>query len=152
DDATLPLDARRRLLAARALYARRRGDEEEARRLEKRAGLIERWFVGGPYSALPRLGLSGDDPTSDGKPLREVRARLGQVPLEAPRMRAGVLAAVTWVRAAADQKLSLALEAEQPWRLFVDGKLLHEHIDADHYPSHLVELDLELAAGWHRLT
>jgi tetratricopeptide (TPR) repeat protein len=155
DDYSLPLEARRRLLSARALYARRRGDESEARNLEKRAGAIERWSVAGPYGPSPHLGLSREFPPDSGKPLtapHELRTRQGQMALEAPRMRAGVMYAVTWVRATRDQPVALVLDTDQPWRLFVDGKALADQVDETAYPPHLVELDLTLAAGWHRIT
>jgi tetratricopeptide (TPR) repeat protein len=154
-DEGLPLAARRRLLAARATYARLRGDEVGARRLEKRAGAVERWFVAGPYGSLPRLGLSRPFPPDEGgdeRGLREVRSRLGQVSLEAPRMRAGVLYGVAFVRATRAQKAQLVIDTDQPWRLFIDGKPLHDHVDAEHYPPHLVTLEVDLEEGWHRLT
>ena len=154
DDARLPPEARRRLLTARALYARRRGDEIEAKRLERRAGAVERWFVAGPYG-LPRLGLSRAFPPDEGgdaAALREVRSRMGQLTAEAPRMRAGVLYAVTWLRATRNQPVLLAIDTDQPWRLFVDGKPLAARIDEGSYPPHLVELAIDLTAGWHRFT
>jgi tetratricopeptide (TPR) repeat protein len=153
DDAALPVDARWHLLTARAAYARRAGDETEARRLEKRGGDVERWLVGGPFGTLPRLGLPRAFPPDDGNlaGFREVRARLGEVTLEAPRMRAGVLYAVTFVRAVREEKATLIIDSEQPWRLFIDGKPLYDQIDEQHYLPHLVELDVVLPAGWHRV-
>jgi tetratricopeptide (TPR) repeat protein len=154
-DAGLPPEARRRLLQARAIYARRRGDEAEALRLERRAGAIPRWFVVGPYGALPHLGLERDFPPDaggDAASLREVRSRLGQVALEAPRMRAGVLYAVTWVRATRAEAARFVIDTDQSWRLFVDGKPLAAQIEGERYPPHRVAHDVNLAAGWHRVT
>jgi tetratricopeptide (TPR) repeat protein len=155
DDAELPHLARRRLLGARAWYARRRGDEAEGRRLDRQAGAIDRWWMAGPYGGLPRLGLQRPFPPDEGGDLgalREVRSRMGQIALEAVRMRTGVQYAVTWVKATRDQRVHLVVDTDQPWRLFVDGNALAEQIEETRYPPHLAELDLDLEAGWHRLT
>src|SRR5207302_7693245 len=42
-------------------------------------------------------------------------------------------------------------DSEQPWRLFIDGKPLFDQLDETRYLPHLVELDVTLLAGWHRL-
>jgi tetratricopeptide (TPR) repeat protein/transglutaminase-like putative cysteine protease len=155
DERALPLEARRRLLALRGWYARRRGDETEARQLDRAAGALDRWFVAGPYGTLPRLGLQRALPPDEGgdvTALREVKARAGQVALEAPRMRAGVLYAVGWLRATRDQTATLVIGSDQPWRLFVDGRPLYDRVEEDHYPPRITTLDLALAAGWHRVT
>ncbi|HEX9103167.1 MAG TPA: hypothetical protein VF997_13240, partial [Polyangia bacterium] len=115
DGGKLPIEARLRLLAMRAHYARRLGREAEARGFDRARGCPDRWFVAGAYGALPRVDLStpfAADGDGDRARLRGVGMRGCALGLEAEHGRAGVLYGVQWVRAPRAVEALLSVESE----------------------------------------
>lgn len=154
DAEKLPVEARRRLLGMRAAYARRLGEEAEARRLDRARGCADEWLVAGAYGKLPHLDLLRalpPDGDADRARLRRVPVRGCSVALEAERGRSGVLYAVNWYRAARDVEARVVVDTDAPWRLYVDGALVFDGVEADHVPPRVRRLTLPLAAGWHRV-
>jgi len=153
DPARLPVDARRRLLGIRAAYARRRGDEAEARRLDRSGGCPDRWFASGPYGRLPRLDqlrpFAPDSSVPAG--MREAPARACQMVLDGPESRQGVIYAVGWVRAARALTALAVVETDEPFGIFVDGARVFTLLDQERTPARVQEAPLRLSAGWHRV-
>ncbi len=151
--ARLPLEARRRVAGLRAVYARRRGDEAEGRRLDREAGCPDRWFVAGPYGHLPRLDLL--QPFAPDAPgaveLREAPTRACEVILDGPHAHAGVMYALGSFHATHDQHAVLIVESDVPWRLTVDEQPLFSELDEDRYPPHTREITIDLKKGDHSI-
>lgn len=154
DAAALPVEARRRLLAMRAQYARRLGDEAAARALDRTRGCNDHWFVGGAYGKLPRIDLSTQFPADgdgDRARLRPVPTRGCAMVLEAEHGRNGVLYAVGWFRAARAVEALAVVESDVPWRLYVDGALAWDNLSPERVPPRVRRLRLPLDGGWHRV-
>jgi tetratricopeptide (TPR) repeat protein len=150
----LPREARRRVLAMRASYARRSGHEQDARAFDRARGCPDRWLVAGSYGQLPRLDLMtpfAPEQAGDRERLRPVQARACGVTLEAQKGRSGVLYAVGWFRAARAQEAVAVIDTELPWRLYVDGAPAFSSTDEDRYPPRVQEVALPLSAGWHHV-
>jgi predicted Zn-dependent protease/transglutaminase-like putative cysteine protease len=153
DPGKLPVDARRRLYGVRAAYARRRGDEAEARRLDRAGGCPDRWFASGPYGRLPRLDQTREFAPDSSVPgdLREAPARACQVVLDGPDSHQGVIYAIGWVRAQKDTTAVAVVETDEPFGLFVDGARVFTLMDQDRTPARTQEIPVALTAGWHRV-
>ena len=154
DGDRLPVEARRRLAAMRAGYARRLGREAEAGGFDRARGCPDRWFVAGAYGNLPRLDLAtpfAADGDGDRERLRAVPMRGCALTLEAERGRTGVIYAVDWVKAPRATEAQLMVESDAPWRLYVDGVLAFDALSPDRVPPRVRRLRLPLAAGWHRV-
>jgi tetratricopeptide (TPR) repeat protein len=154
DGTRLPTEARLRLLAMRAHYARRLGHEAEARRLDRARGCPDRWFVAGAYGALPRLDLAtpfAADGDGDRARLRAVGMRGCSLTLEAEHGRAGVLYGVQWFHTERATEALVTVETDAPWRLYVDGGLAFDALSPDRVPPRTRRLAVPLAAGWHRV-
>jgi tetratricopeptide (TPR) repeat protein len=148
----LPLEARRRIFALRASYARRAGDESAAREMDRDAGCAAQLRVSGPYGKLPRLDLDRPFPPESGEGAwRIAPARACQVVLDGPVARQGVIYGEELVRAKHDQRALVVVETELPWRLYIDGQLKFVQADPDRFAPRVRELVVELPAGWHRL-
>ncbi|MCU1283355.1 MAG: hypothetical protein JWM53_6901, partial [bacterium] len=154
DGEKLPTEARLRLLAMRAHYARRLGNEAEARRFDRARGCPDRWFVAGAYGALPRLDLAtpfAADGDADRARLRPVGLRGCSLTLEAEHGRAGVLSGVQWFHAARATEALVTIESDAPWRLYVDGTLSFNALSPERVPPRRRRLVVSLPAGWHRV-
>ncbi|MCA1664154.1 MAG: hypothetical protein LC659_07790, partial [Myxococcales bacterium] len=154
DGAKLPTEARLRLLAMRAHYARRLGHEAEARGFDRERGCPDRWFVAGAYGSLPRLDLAtpfAADGDADRARLRPVAMRGCSLALEGEKGRAGVLYGVQWFRATRAGDALMIVETDAPWRLYVDGALAFDALSPDHVPPRVRRLLVPLSAGWHRV-
>ena len=150
----LPVEARLRLLAMRAHYARRLGREAEARGFDRARGCPDRWFVAGSYGTLPRLDLAtpfAPDGDGDRARLRAVGMRGCELVLEAEKGRAGVLYGVQWFHAAKAGEARITVEADAPWRLYVDGAMAFDALSPERVPPRVRNLALPLGAGWHRV-
>jgi tetratricopeptide (TPR) repeat protein len=153
DVSSLPLEARRRLDAVQAQYARRAGDEEAARGFDRAAGCPASLRVSGPYGKLPRLDLANAfEPENGGGEWRTAKGRACSVVLDGPVQRQGVIYGEEWVRAAKDQRALVVVDTELPWKLFVDGQLKLVQVDPDRYPERERLILVDLPSGWHRLT
>ena len=154
DGSKLPTEARLRLLAMRAHYARRLGREAEARAFDRARGCPDRWFVAGAYGALPRLDLAtpfAADGDGDRARLRTVGMRGCSLALEAEHSRTGVLYGVQWFHATRATDALVSIETDAPWRLYVDGGLAFDALSPTRVPPRLRRLVVPLAAGWHRV-
>src|SRR5262249_35505830 len=135
-------------------YARRLGQEGEARALDRARGCADRRFVAGAYGSLPRLDLRtafAADGDGDRGRLRPGPLRGCGVSLEAERGRNGVLYAVQWWKAIRDGEVLVLVETEAPWRLYVDGQLAFDGADEARVPPRVRRLVVPLTAGWHRV-
>jgi len=147
----LPEAAARRLLAVRGRYARRYGKEAEARALDRRRGCPDRWFVAGPYGKFPRLDLGkpfAPDEAKDAARWSQAQTRGCVVSVDVPVGRPGVVYAMGWIKA---DQASVAIEADAPWRLLVDGRVLFDNADPDRYAPRERVLAVALGEGWHFL-
>jgi tetratricopeptide (TPR) repeat protein len=154
DERALPTEARRRVDAMRAAYARRFGHDTEARAFDRARGCPNRWFIAGAYGRLPRLDLRTPLPAdgdNDRARLRPQPMRDCSLILEAERGRTGVLYAVQWFKAARAGEARVIVETEAAWRLYVDGAMVFDGLDEARVPPRVRVLLLPLTAGWHRV-
>jgi cellulose synthase operon protein C len=154
DGKRLPLDARLRLLAMRATYARRLGREDEARGFDAARGCPGHWYVAGSYGRLPRLDLEtsfAPDGDGDRARLRDERVRGCNFAIDADGGLQGVLYAAGWMRAGNATDAVVTVEDDEPWRLYVDGKPAFDARDATKYTPRIRRVTLPLAAGWHHV-
>ncbi|HEY2745918.1 MAG TPA: hypothetical protein VGL86_14880, partial [Polyangia bacterium] len=154
DGAKLPAEARLRLLAMRAHYARRLGREAEARGFDRARGCPDRWFVAGAYGSLPRVDLAtpfAADGDGDRARLRAAGMRGCELVLEGDKGRAGVLYGVQWFHAARAADARVTVETDVPWRLYVDGAMAFDALSPERVPPRVRVLAVPLTAGWHRV-
>ena len=156
DASKLPTEARLRVLAMRAHYARRLGDEADARATDVERGCPDQWFVSGAYGNLPRLDLATPFPPEDvrGPRVPERRAvpmRGCSLTLEAEHGRAGVLYASQWVHLDHAADVLFTIEADAPWRLYVDGTLAFDALSPNRVPPRVRRIVVPLAPGWRAI-
>jgi tetratricopeptide (TPR) repeat protein len=149
----LPVEARQRVLATLAAFARRAGDEAGGRRYDRDAGCPDRWWTSATFGALPRLDLDTAYPPERSMGLNELHeapTRGCRVTLDGSTGRAGVLYAVGLFRVDRRGEVVLTLDTDAPYRISLDSGEFRQ-IELDRFPARRRELRATVEPGWHRV-
>lgn len=149
EHSALPFSVRQPLLSLRAAIARRHG--EEYRSYYAAQGCVQAWTVGPVVGTLGELelgrlsrhGIRSDDDAM-AVPLSCV------VRVWNPTQRAGVRRMRTWL-SVEGEGVNLNLAAEEPMRVWLDGRLIHRTDRTDRYVAHRMLLRVPVEAGAHKL-
>jgi len=150
DLAHLPVEVSRPLLSQRASIARR-AEDPKYRDFYDAEGCVRAWTVGAIEGTHGELELR-ETPT--GELVVDPKAVLTElscvVRIWNPRPHAGARRIATSIEVP-DGELRLELSAQQPFRAYLDGALIHRSDRNDRWPARRVLLDIDVTPGAHRL-
>ena len=137
--------------------ALRKGDWAEAGSVEREMGVPPFWQVAHPFGRHPLIDFTTAFPPEKAplaslKRLRPAPSRpeSGVLALERGR-REGLVYAETFFRTSSAVDLSLRVESEDPWTLFIDDMPLHTRAAHRQTLPRVVHLPFGVPAGWHRM-